>query len=102
MLDLAQELWSLTRELQAKANEKAWEEVEVIQVKRTKILQKIEQALTHLATDKTVAEARQLLERCKQAEAECLSLAEQARNDATKEQQKLSRGKAMKKAYGKR
>lgn len=102
MLDLAQELWDLTRELQEKTAEKAWQDVEVIQAKRAEILKKIDQALSETSSDETAVEVRQLLESCKKLEAECLANVEHARNALTEEQQKLSRGKAMQKAYGKR
>lgn len=101
MIDLAQELLKLTEEMLKQARAQAWSEVEALQQQRGVLLSEIEEASGGLsANSEDVESLRALLEAIQSIEGECLRLAKAEKQLLAADHKQMSRGKAMKKAYG--
>jgi len=100
MFDLAQKLLSLSHKMLRHAQNKAWPELAKIQSERAQIVRKLEDIDTTRLNQKDSLEIEKLLTKSRLLEKECVQLAEMERKGLTAEHTKVSKGKAMQKAYG--
>lgn len=100
MIDLAQELLKLSENMLSQAKEGAWNLVEQTQAIRIELIQKLEKKpTTSLNPSDSDAVARLIL-KSRELEKQCEFIVRKSQNGLTSEHSKLSRGKAMQKAYG--
>lgn len=100
MIDLVKKLFELTHEMKALSEKGDWETVEKVQHQRTVLLTRIQGVSFDELTETDAREAAQLLKETKQLETQCQEQATLQRDLLTKKHGKLSKGKAMQKAYG--
>lgn len=100
MIDVAQKLFELTEQLKQKTALDEWDEVEKIQTQRLELLTEISNGQLESISEQTASKVRELLEDARKVEQECEALAAEHRTQLTKEHGKLSKGKAMQRAYG--
>lgn len=100
MIDLAQELLSLSQKMRSHAEKKEWQALEAIQAKRLLLVRKLEIEDTHTLTKQESEFVAKLLQESRTLEKECEHLAAAQRNSLMTEHSKVTKGKAMKKAYG--
>ena len=100
MIDLAQELFEQSLKLLSQAEDGAWDFLEETQTVRAALIRQIEKQPT-AQLKKTDSELiSQLLQESRALEKKCELLVRQRRDSLTSEHGKVSRGKAMQKAYG--
>ncbi|MCO4758791.1 MAG: flagellar protein FliT [Oceanospirillaceae bacterium] len=100
MIDLAQELLSLSQKMLSCAENKEWQALETIQAKRLLSVQKLEAEESKNLTKAESEIVSRLLHESRALEKQCEQLAAIQRKSFITEHSKISKGKAMKKAYG--
>lgn len=100
MLDLAQELLTLSQEMLTLAEQKDWQKLAELQAKREALIKELDALdLSHL-NQTQITEFSTLIIQSRELERRCRQLAEAGRDILTSEHRKVSKGKAMQKAYG--
>jgi hypothetical protein len=100
MIDLAQELLSLSQKMLSCAENKEWQALETIQAKRLLLVQKLEVEDTGKLTKPESESVSKVLLESRALEKQCEQLAAIQQKSFMTEHSKISKGKAMKKAYG--
>lgn len=100
MFDLAQKLFELSKKMLANAQRNEWEDIPNIQAERQKIIAQLEQSDMSRFTREESAAMEKLLTQSRAIEKQCVELTETAKKGLTNEQVKVSKGRAMQKAYG--
>lgn len=100
MIDLAQELLTLSQKMLSHAENKEWEALEEIQTNRSLLVQKLEAEDTSRLTQPDSEAISNLLQESRSLEKRCEQLAAIQRDLLMIEHSNVSKGKAMKKAYG--
>ncbi|WP_370298991.1 flagellar protein FliT [Pontibacterium sp.] len=100
MIDLVKKLFELTLEMKALSDNGDWETVEKLQQQRAVLLTHIQDTPFDELTETDTREAARLIKEIKRLETQCEEQATLQRNLLTQKHGKLSKGKAMQKAYG--
>lgn len=100
MFDLAQKLLSLSKEMLFHAQNKDWHQLSQTQAKRAHIVRQLETFEMDRLNQTDSLEMGKLLAESRKLEKRCVQLAETERKGLTAEHTKVSKGKAMQKAYG--
>ena len=100
MFDLAQKLLSLSLEMEHLSQADEWQKVEEIQTQRAALIAQIASSDLSELSEKEARELADLITQSQAAEQRCTQLAERQRGTLTSQHTKVSKGKAMQKAYG--
>lgn len=100
MIDLAHELLLLSQKMLSLAESKEWQVLEDTQNQRLQIIRKLEMEDASSLSKPESEEVANLLKQCRDLERQCEELATYQRTSLTSVHTKMSKGKAMKRAYG--
>ena len=100
MFDLAQKLLSLSQQMLSCAENSEWENLADIQTKRAEIIRQLDTLDLSSLDQPSSVQLSELLTQSRDLEQRCMQLTETAQGKLTAEQVKVSKGKAMRKAYG--
>lgn len=100
MFDLAQKLLSLSQQMLTHAQNKDWHQLTESQASRAQIVGQLDKLDISRLSRTDSLEMEQLLTESRNLEKQCIRLAEAERKGLTTAHTKVSKGKAMQKAYG--
>lgn len=100
MFDLAQKLLTLSLEMEHLAQADEWQKVEEIQTQRAALITQIASLDLSVLSAEEARDLTDLITKSQATEQRCTQLAARQRNALTSQHTKVSKGKAMQKAYG--
>jgi len=100
MFDLAQKLLSLSQQMLSCTENKEWKKLSDIQAERAELVRQLDVIDMSALDYQKSTEMGALLLQIRNLEKQCIQLVETQRRSLTAEHTKVSKGKAMQKAYG--
>lgn len=100
MIDITRILFELTQKLLSASDQKDWDSVEAIQAQRLALLKQMEAYNPETLPEPVASEVAQMLSEIREIEKHCRALATAQRDELTQAHGKVSKGKAMQRAYG--